>query len=606
MSKSFPKGFYWGTATAAFQIEGATNKDGRGESIWDRFAATPGKILTGETGDPACEAYYRIDEDVALMKEIGMNAYRFSIAWPRIIPDGDGAINEAGLDYYGRLVDALLAAGIEPFVTLYHWDLPQALQDKGGWANRATIDAFIRYTDIVVGRLGDRVKNWMTHNEPWCISILSNKIGEHAPGLRDTKIALAVAHNLLVSHGRAVPLIREKCNNAKVGIVLNFNPYEPATDSPQDAELVKMEHERFNLWFLDPLTGRGYPKAAWAAYGDAVPELIDGDMEAIRAPLDFLGVNFYSRGILHDSSKPFHGSGYKIINRRNPRNLMARGWEIHPESLAELLLWLHEDYKLPELVITENGACYDDVLWEGQVHDTARIEYIERHLEVLPAVIEKGVPLTGYFCWSFMDNFEWTFGTHDRFGLVHLDISTQKRTIKDSGRWFARVAKTNSLPYNSDMPEETENNSQKNHMLGSNLVCQVAIVVRDVDRATGKFAGLLGIEPPPVQTANEDGSDIVTYRGEATKGRVRLSFFDMENLVLEFIEPTEDPTTWKEFLDTCGQGVHHIAFKAKGKMLQTAAKLEEFGFPLIQNGKHYAYVDSLNDLGVILELLDID
>ncbi len=445
MHQTFPKGFSWGTATASFQIEGATTRDGRGESIWDRFCDTPGKIMTDETGDPACESYDRVEEDVALMQQIGMNAYRFSIAWPRVIPDGDGSVNELGLAYYSRLVDALLAAGIEPFITLYHWDLPQALQDKGGWASRDTIDAFLRYTGIVVERLGDRVKNWMTHNEPWCISILSNLIGGHAPGLKDAKTALAVAHNLLVSHGKAVPIIRKKSPGAKVGIVLNFNPYDPATDSPADAALVKREHEKFNLWFLNPLTGHGYPKDAWNAYGDAVPEILPGDMDVMQAPLDFLGVNFYSRGILHDDSVPFHGSGYKIINRRNPRNMMARSWEIYPKSLVWLLTWLHEDYHFPELIISENGACYDDVLWQGEVHDPARIEYIKAHLEVLPDVIVKGVPLTGYFCWSFMDNFEWALGTHDRFGLVYVDFDTQKRYVKDSGKWFARVSSANAV-----------------------------------------------------------------------------------------------------------------------------------------------------------------
>jgi beta-glucosidase len=374
-----------------------------------------------------------------------MNAYRFSVSWSRIIPDGDGKINEAGLKYYSRLVDALLASGIEPFITLYHWDLPQALQEKGGWANRSTIDAYVRYVNIVVSYLGDRVHNWMTHNEPWCVSICGNQMGVHAPGLQDTKIALAVAHNLLVSHGLAVPVIREKCPGAKVGIVLNFCPADPATDSPADAAASQLHHERFNLWFLNPLTGRGYPQTAWKDYGDNVPEILDGDMDIIRVPIDFLGINFYSRTIVHDSSVDSKGEKYNVINRPNPNNMMARGWEVYPETLVDLLNWLHNDYGFPELIITENGATYDDVVWNGEVHDITRQDYIRKHLEVLPGIIQKGIPLTGYFCWSLMDNFEWAQGTRDRFGLIYVDFETKQRIIKDSGKWFARVASANKI-----------------------------------------------------------------------------------------------------------------------------------------------------------------
>lgn len=441
MTQAFPQGFYWGTATAAFQVEGATREDGRGESIWDRFAATPGKILTGETGDPACDSYHRYPEDITLMQTLGLNAYRFSIAWSRVIPDGSGAINQKGLDYYSSVVDTLLAAGITPFVTLYHWDLPQALQDRGGWANRATIDAFLRYSEIVVRHLGDRVKNWMTFNEPWCVSILSHAIGEHAPGLRDMKTALQVAHNVLVSHGKVVPVIRQNSPGAKVGIVLNFNPAYPATDTEADHAAAHMEHAKFNLWFVDPISGRGYPQDAWKSYGASVPEIAAGDMEGMTVPLDFLGVNYYSRMIVHD---PAGGVG-KVINRRNPVNMMARGWENCPQALVELLNWLNKDYHFPSLIITENGATFDDVVWEDHVHDLARIEYLHDHIGVLPGLIEAGVPLKGYFCWSLLDNFEWAAGTRDRFGLVYTDFATQRRIIKDSGYWYARVVKANSL-----------------------------------------------------------------------------------------------------------------------------------------------------------------
>ena len=440
MTQQFPQGFFWGAATASFQIEGATREDGRGESIWDRFAATPGAILTGETGDPASDSYHRYREDVALLQKMNLNAYRFSIAWSRILPAGTGSVNAAGLAYYDRVVDALLEANVTPFVTLYHWDLPQALQDQGGWANRSTIDAYVNYVGVVVSKLGDRVKDWMTHNEPWCISILSNALGEHAPGLRDMKIALQVAHNVLVSHGKAVPVIRDRCPDAKVGIVLNFHPDYPATDSEADRLATRLAHAKFNLWFVDPIAGRGYPEDAWKSYGDKVPVIQAGDMEAMTAPLDFLGVNYYSRNIIHDRES----TGGKIINRRNPVNMMARGWEVYPKALHELLMWLHKDYSFPALYVTENGATYDDVLWEGQVHDLARLDYIKQHIAILPDLIEAGVPMKGYFCWSLLDNFEWAMGTRDRFGLAYTDFQTQERIIKDSGHWFGRVARANA------------------------------------------------------------------------------------------------------------------------------------------------------------------
>jgi beta-glucosidase len=442
MAQTFPNGFVWGTATASFQIEGATQEDGRGESIWDRFAATPGNILTGETGDPASDSYHRYHDDIAVMKELGVNGYRFSIAWPRIIPDGDGAVNLLGLDYYERVVDALLGAGIIPFVTLYHWDLPQALQDEGGWGNRAIVDAFVRYVDVVVSRLGDRVKQWMTHNEPWCISILSHELGRHAPGLTDRKLALQVAHHLLVSHGLAVPLIRDRCTDAQVGIVLNFNPAYPVTDSEADAKLTRLYHAKFNRWFLDPLVGRGYPQEAWDDYGDAAPSIAPGDLETMTAPLDFLGVNYYSWHLCYDHAG---SQGYPIRRRPNPMHMMARGWQIVPQALADLLTWLHQDYAFPALYVTENGATYDDVVWEGRVHDLARLEYLKQHIGVLPGLIESGMPLKGYFCWSLLDNFEWAAGTRDRFGLAYTDFVTQQRIIKDSGLWYGRLTRANAV-----------------------------------------------------------------------------------------------------------------------------------------------------------------
>ena len=441
--KSFPDEFVWGTATASFQIEGAIHEDGRGESIWDRFAATPGKIVTGEIGEPACDSYHRYRDDIALMREMGLGAYRFSIAWPRIVPDGAGAINPAGLDYYDRVVDALLEARIVPFVTLYHWDLPQALQDRGGWANRATVDAFVCYADAVVSRLGDRVKRWATHNEPWCVSILSHELGEHAPGLRDRKVALQVAHHVLLSHGAAVPVIRQHCPDGQAGIVLNFEPAYPATDSDADQVAARLHHARFNLWFLDPIMGRGYPQDAWDHYGAAVPQIQAGDLKTIAAPLDFLGVNNYTRAVCHD---PAGGDGQRVLNRRDPTNVTARGWEVFPQGLYDLLTWLGRDYAFARLFVTENGAAYDDVVSaDGSVHDPLRIAYLRQHLAAVRRAIDARVPVQGYFCWSLMDNFEWACGTSSRFGLAYTDFTTQRRTIKDSGYWYGRVARANAL-----------------------------------------------------------------------------------------------------------------------------------------------------------------
>jgi beta-glucosidase len=442
MIRHFPEGFLWGTATASFQIEGATKADGRGESIWDRFAATPGKVLNGDTGDPACESYYRYREDIALMKAMNNNAYRFSVAWPRVIPTGDGSVVEAGLDYYDRLIDALLADDITPFVTLYHWDLPQALQDKGGWANRATIDAFLRYVDVVVTALGDRVSLWATFNEPWCVSILSNEIGEHAPGLHDRLLALQVAHNVLLAHGQAVPIIRRRSPQAKVGIVLNMSPAYPAMDTPADHRLAELSHARSNLWFIDPIMGKGYPHNAWDFYGGDVPEIQPGDLDAMPPALDFLGLNYYSRMVAHD---PAGGEG-KVLHQRDHQNVSARDWEIYPRGLYDLLTWLRQDYpQIPEIYVSENGIACRDVIEQGAVHDPQRIRYLQQHFAAAHDAIKAGVPLKGYFVWSLMDNFEWAFGYDSRFGLAYVDFATQQRSLKDSGKWYGQVAAANGF-----------------------------------------------------------------------------------------------------------------------------------------------------------------
>jgi len=443
MAKRFPSGFYWGAATASFQIEGALREDGRGETIWDRFAATPGKIVTGETGEPATDSYHLYHQDVALLREMGLNAYRFSTAWPRIIPGGTGPVNALGLDYYDRVVDALLQANVTPFVTLYHWDLPQALQDRGGWANRTTIDAFLRYVQATVERLGDRVKHWMTFNEPWCVSILGHEIGEHAPGMHDRRVALQVAHHVLVAHGLAVPIIRQTSPGAEVGIVLNFTPAYPATDTQADWAAAREFNVRHNVWFVDPVMGRGYPRDGWAGYGTDVPEVLPDDMEVAAAPIDFLGVNYYTRAVCHD---PAGGAGRRVVNRRDETRLTARGWESYPQALYDLLLWLQTEYAFPKIYITENGAAYDDVVApDGRIHDPLRQSYIREHLATLLRTLDAGVPVAGYFCWTLTDNFEWAMGRSSRFGLAYTDYATQRRILKESGKWFGRVARANAL-----------------------------------------------------------------------------------------------------------------------------------------------------------------
>ncbi len=358
--RQFPADFVWGAATSSYQIEGAWNEDGKGESIWDRFAHTPGKIEDGSNGDVACDHYHRWPEDIALMQELNFQAYRFSIAWPRILPQGRGQVNQKGLDFYSRLVDGLLAAGITPYATLYHWELPQTLQDEGGWPQRATGDAFVEYADIVSRHLGDRVTNWITHNEPWCIAFLSYQIGEHAPGHHDWNEAIRAGHHVLLSHGQAVPLIRRNSPGCEVGITLNFTHAMPASPSAADQAAARWFDGYFNRWFADPLYGRHYPAdmvAIYEAQGH-LPNGLDfiqpGDMEAIAVPTDFLGVNYYSWAVLRDENAPDN----------LPRTLFAdlpktdMDWEVYPEGLYQLLCRMYFDYNVPKLYITENGASY--------------------------------------------------------------------------------------------------------------------------------------------------------------------------------------------------------------------------------------------------------
>jgi len=438
----FPSGFLWGAATASYQIEGAWDEDGKSPSIWDTFSHTPGKVHGGDTGDVACDHYHRYREDVALMRELGLEAYRFSVSWPRVLPEGRGRVNRAGLDFYSRLVDALLEAGIAPVLTLYHWDLPQALQDLGGWGSRDTIDAFAEYAGVVSRDLGDRVALWITHNEPAVVAFEGHAIGEHAPGIRDPKLALQVAHNLLVSHGLAVPVLR--ANGAgKVGITINAWPVQPESEDPVDVAAAERVYAREVDWFLDPLYGRGYPADVLAIYERLgwVPEVRDGDMEAIAAPTDFLGLNYYSRSkVKFDAGdEPWHAADV-----REPGEYTDMDWLVYPDGLFDLLTRVHGEQAPAEIYVTENGAAFADELSpDGHVHDERRVSYLREHFRAAARAVGAGIPLRGYFVWSLLDNFEWAEGYSKRFGIVRVDFETQVRTIKDSGHFLRDVISAN-------------------------------------------------------------------------------------------------------------------------------------------------------------------
>ena len=434
---TFPEGFLWGAATAAYQIEGAWNEDGKGESIWDRFSHTPGTIANGDTGDTACDHYHLWREDIALMKALGLQAYRFSIAWPRVLPAGTGSVNSAGLDFYDQLVDALLAANIQPFATLYHWDLPQALHVRGGWSGRDACGYFADYAALMVRRLGDRVRYWTTFNEPGVSAFLGYRSGQHAPGVRDEKVALQVAHHLLVAHGLAVQAIRSIEPQAQLGIVLNMWPVEAASRARADRDAAELAWQTGDGWFLDPLLCGHYPVRAWDAVGPNVPLLQPGDLALIAQRLEFLGVNYYSRRLMGagGAQSPVPESDYTDM-----------GWEIHAPALRRLLVRLSQEYHTPPLYITENGAAFKDVVEpDGGIHDPQRVNYVRGHLIQARLAIAEGVDLRGYFVWSLLDNFEWAYGYAKRFGIVHVDFARQRRTIKDSGEWYARVIARNGL-----------------------------------------------------------------------------------------------------------------------------------------------------------------
>jgi beta-glucosidase len=441
---TFPKNFVWGAATASFQIEGATQDDGRGTSIWDTFCRVPGAVFNGDTGDPACNHYYCYPEDIELLGQLGVQAYRFSLAWPRILPEGTGSVNAAGLDFYDRLVDTVLEKGITPYATLYHWDLPQPLQDKGGWPDRSVVEAFVHYADVVSRRLGDRVHQWMTHNEPWCASWLGYGLGHHAPGYKDFPAAVQAAHHLLLSHGKAVPVIRANGNsNTKVGIVLNLAWADSISDSPEDQHAARLLEGFQNRWFLDPLYKSEYPADMLELYGPFAPTIQDDDLEAISAKTDFLGVNYYNRSVVGAGD----GLGLLPIRLDHPEGEYTdMDWEVYPPGIYNVLKWVHETYHPPVLYITENGAAFSDELTpDGRICDDRRQAFLEGYIAQVHRAIQDGVPVQGYFVWSLLDNFEWAYGYSKRFGIVHVDYATQKRTMKQSGEWYAKVTRQNGF-----------------------------------------------------------------------------------------------------------------------------------------------------------------
>ncbi|WP_434088869.1 GH1 family beta-glucosidase [Amycolatopsis japonica] len=451
----FPPGFVWGAATAAFQVEGATTADGRTDSIWDVFARRPGAVVGGDTGEPGADHYRRYAEDVDLMRRLGLGAYRFSLSWPRIRPDG-GAPNLRGLAFYDRLVDKLLEAGVEPWATLYHWDLPQSLEDQGGWAARETAFRFAEYAETVVAHLGDRVPRWSTLNEPWCAAMLGYARGIHAPGRQEPRAAVAAAHHLLLGHGLAMDVLRRHAPAASSGVTLNLYPVSAVDPSSTvDVEAARRIDGLQNRLFLDPVLRGSYPadlRADLAPLG--IEELVrDGDLATIAAPIDWLGINYY-RGY-QVAGTPLPGSEpagadwlgspdvHFVPDEAAPRT--DSGWEVQPSRLTECLLQVHRDYRPIPLYITENGASYPDVLIGGDIADTDRIAFLDSHLRAAYDAIEAGVDLRGYFYWSLLDNFEWAEGYAKRFGLVHVDYETQRRTPKRSAHWYARTISRNGL-----------------------------------------------------------------------------------------------------------------------------------------------------------------
>jgi beta-glucosidase len=460
----FPPEFLWGCATSAYQIEGAVAEDGRGPSIWDTFSHLPGRVHNQDHGDRAADHYHRYDEDVRLMAELGLRVYRFSVAWPRVQPRGRGPANQRGLDFYRRLVDRLLDAGIEPWLTLYHWDLPQALEDDGGWPERDTAERFADYAQVVYGALGDRVRYWTTLNEPFCASLLGYGSGRHAPGRRDGAAAIRAVHHLLLGHGMAVRAMRAMAPDNQLGVTLNLYPVRPFSASADDAEAARRVDGIQNRLFVDPILLGSYPADVLADLEpvSGLGHLRQGDEALIAAPIDVLGINYYQPHVVSalppgiggdpDFEAQFPGlSGVRVVQQDGPRT--ANGWSVDAGGLLEVLTWLQRSYPPVPLVVTENGAAFDDYANpEGEVHDPERIGFLEGHFRAAHAALAQGVDLRGYFVWSLLDNFEWAEGYSKRFGLVYVDFPTQRRVLKDSARWYREVIARGGLEGRPQMP----------------------------------------------------------------------------------------------------------------------------------------------------------
>jgi beta-glucosidase len=449
LARRFPADFEFGVATAAYQIEGAVEEDGRKPSIWDAFSHTPGRVLNGDTGDVACDHYHRYKDDLALAASLGADIYRFSVAWPRVIPDGEGAVNDKGLDFYDRLVDTMLANGLKPHITMHHWDLPVGLHGWGGWTARRTAHAFADFSSVVMKRLGDRLEAVTTINEPWCVTILSYLYGIHAPGEQNIEATLKSIHTVNLAHGLCVDAVRAIRPDIPVGIVMNAESIYPATAKPEDAAAARRRHLFHNGLFCGPIFGGAYPEEVVAAYRDIFPKIEPGDMEIISRPLDYFGLNYYMPARIADApGTPYPAA--ESLPAASGVPTTAMDWEVSAAGLSHVIRLLKQDWTLPPIYITENGSAYHDtVAADGSVHDPDRLAYLQDHLAEVAAMIDEGMDVKGYIAWSLMDNFEWSKGYDRRFGLIHVDYETQKRTIKSSGLWYRDFLNTRkTMPRN--------------------------------------------------------------------------------------------------------------------------------------------------------------